>query len=588
LKGVKKNSKGGIDVKKDGFRRIAFCLMLSCTLLMGAAHSVHGEETALAYPSQGRHGMVVTGQELATRAGLDVLKRGGNAVDAAVTAAFVLAVTLPRAGNIGGGGFMLIHTAKTGEVVALDFWQKAPGKASRNMFQGKDGKVDPRLSRQSHLASAVPGTVAGLALALKQYGTLSLAQAMAPAIRYAEKGFVVNDKLSADMKAYESLLRANPSTARIFVKPDGNLYRAGDLLIQKDLARTLKAIAKDGPKVFYEGEIAKMIVRQMEARGGLITKEDLAHYVPVFRPPVSGTYRGYDVFSMYPPSSGGIPIIEILNILEGFDIGRSGHNSAATLHLTTEAMKRAFADLSEYAGDPDFIKVPVKFLTSKAYAGELRKGINTLKATPGKEIKPGKQPANEHDETTHFSVVDKEGNAVSSTYTLNGNFGNGIVVEGAGFLLNNEMDNFNLRPGRMNESGIVEGEANAIAPNKRMLTCMSPTIVRKEGKPFLVTGSPGSSRIISTNLQVIMNVIDHRMNVQEAVNAPKIHHEWLPDELRMEKGISPDTIRLLKDMGHRVVPSGPMGASSSILIDEKTGICYGASDPRREGLALGY
>lgn len=575
-------------MKKYGLPRMVLFVVLSVAVSAGLARPLRADVTALAHPSQGSHAMVVTGQELATRAGLDVLKRGGNAVDAAVTAAFVLAVTLPRAGNIGGGGFMLIRMAGTGEVVALDFWQKAPGTATRDMFQDRDGKTDPKIARQSHLSSAVPGTVSGLALALKKYGTLPLGETLAPAIGYAEEGFVVNEKLAADMKAYEALLRAHPSTAKIFIKPDGDLYGAGDRLIQKDLAQTLRAIARGGPETFYKGDIAAMIDRQMKAQGGLVTEEDLARYAPVLRPPVEGVYRGYDVLSMYPPSSGGVHIIQILNILEGFDIARSGHNSAATIHLTAEAMKRAFADLNEYLGDPDFVKVPVKGLTSKVYAAYLREGINPLKATPSKEIKAGEAPVYERDETTHFSVVDREGNAVSGTYTLNGNFGNGIVVEGAGFLLNNEMDNFNLRPGRVNESGFVEGDANAIVPNKRMLTCMSPTIVLKKGRPFLVTGSPGSSRIISTNLQVIMNVIDHKMNVQEAVNAPKVHHEWLPDELRVEKGISPDTMRLLREMGHTVVQGGPMGASSSILIDEGTGMRFGASDPRREGAAMGY
>ncbi|MFA5180628.1 MAG: gamma-glutamyltransferase [Syntrophales bacterium] len=575
-------------MKKQAFKVIALYSALCVIALTAQVQTVCGAENALVFPSQGKNGMVVAGQGAATRAGLEVLKGGGNAVDAAVTVAFVMAVTLPRAGNIGGGGFMLIHSAKTGEVAAIDYWQKASGRASRDMFLGRDGNADLHLRRQSHLATAVPGTVAGLATALNRFGTISLAQALAPAIRYAEEGFIVNEKLAADMKAYEALLRAYPATAKIFVKPDGRLYESGDILVQKDLAGTLKAIAKNGPDVFYKGAIAGLIVKQMQANGGLISGEDLAAYEPLFRTPVRGSYRGYDVISMSPPSAGGVHIIEILNILEGFDLGRSGHNSAVSIHLTAEAMKRAFADLSEYLGDPDFAKVPVKGLTSKSYAAELRAKINLLKATAGKDISPGDAPRYERDETTHFSVVDKEGNAVSSTYTLNGNFGNGIVVAGAGFLLNNEMDNFNVRPGRIDANGIREGEANAIAPNKRMLSAMSPTIVMKDGKVLLVTGSPGSSRIISTNLQVIMNVIDHGMNIQEAVNAPRVHNEWLPDELQIEKGISPDTIKLLSGMGHTVAVGAPMGAASSILIDGKTSMRYGAADPRRDGSALGY
>ena len=575
-------------MKKQAFKLITLYTALCAIALTAHVQTAYGLENALVFPSKGKYGMVVAGQEAAARTGLEVLKRGGNAVDAAVTVAFVMAVTLPRAGNIGGGGFMLIHSAETREVVSIDYWQKAPGRASRNMFMDRDGNADLKLRRQSHLATAVPGTVAGLAMALKKFGTISLAQALAPAIKYAEEGFMVNGKLAADMKAYETLLRAYPATAKIFVKPDGKLYEAGDILVQKDLAGTLKAIAKDGPDAFYKGATADLIVKQMQANGGLITGEDLAAYEPLFRTPVRGSYRGYDIISMCPPSTGGVHIIEILNIMEGFDLGRSGHNSAATIHLTAEAMKRAFADLSEYLGDPDFVKVPVKGLTSKRYAADLRAKINPFKTTAGKDIRPGDAPRHERDETTHFSAIDKEGNAVSSTYTLNGNFGNGIVVEGAGFLLNNEMDNFNVRPVRIDESGIQEGEANAIAPNKRMLSAMSPTIVMKDGKVFLITGSPGSSRIISTNLQVIMNVIDHGMNIQEAVNAPRVHNEWLPDELQIEKGISPDTIKLLSDMGHTVAVGTPMGASSSILVDGKTSMRYGAADPRREGSALGY
>lgn len=574
---------------KKGLLSIAVFFVVSCMLVvMGTAGSSLAEETAIAFPAQGKQTMVVTGQDLATRSALEVLKRGGNAVDAAVTAAFVMAVTLPRAGNIGGGGFMLIHDASKKEVIALDFWQKASGNASRNMFVGGDGRGDRKLSRESYKAVAVPGTVAGLALALEKYGTITLTKALGPAIRYAQEGFVMNTGLSADIKAYEKLLKAHPQTAKIFFKPSGEYYEAGDLFVQKDLARTLKAIAKEGPKAFYRGDIADRIARQMKANGGLVTKEDLAAYSPVIRKPVHTTYRGDDIYSMYPPSSGGVCITQVLNILEGFDLARTGHNSAATLHLVAEAMKRAFADLFVYAGDPDSVAVPVSGLTSKAYAAKLRSGIDPSRATASRDIRSGDARIYEKDETTHFSIVDGAGNAVSATYTLDGNFGSGIVVGGAGFLLNNEMDNFNINPGKSDDAGIVQGEANAISPNKRMTTAMAPTMVFRQGKLFLVTGSPGSSRIISTVLQVIMNVIDHRMNIQEAVNAPKVHHEWMPDELRIEKGISPDTVRILKEMGHNVVLHGPMGAATSIMIDPATNARYGAADPRREGLAQGY
>ena len=554
---------------------------------VGAQTAIIGKD-ALVHPVVGKNGMIVTGQELATRAGLEVLKKGGNAVDAAVTIGFVMAVTLPRAGNIGGGGFMLVNSAKTGEVVAIDYREKAPAKAHRDMYLDKDGNVDNERSRFHHLAAGVPGTVAGMAYALEKYGTISLAEALAPAINYAKKGFILNEKLANDMKASKKRLSRFPATAKIFFKPDGGFYEAGDRFVQKDLAKTLKAIAEEGPKAFYEGNIANLIAKQMKANEGLITKEDLANYKPAIRKPVHGNYRGYEIYSMCPPSSGGAHVVQILNILEDFDIGYLGHNSAATIHLMAEAMKRAYADRSEYLGDTDFVKVPLKGITSKAYADALSNQINRFRAVISKDIKPGSAPKYESAETTHFSIVDKEGNAVSNTYTINFSFGSGIVVEGAGFLLNNEMDDFSAKPGVPNAYGLIGGEANAVAPHKRMLSSMSPTIVKKDGKVYIVTGSPGGSRIITTTLQVIMNVIDHRMNIQEAVNAPRVHHQWLPDEIRIEKGISLDTVKILTDMGHTVTQKKAMGAASSILVDRESSLIYGASDPRREGLALGY
>ncbi len=574
-------------MRKTGIGAALLLLAVSLMSVLVPVSDVSAEETAIAFPVEGKRAMVVTGQELATKEALLVLKKGGNAVDAAVTAAFVMAVTLPRAGNIGGGGFMLIHNAATKEVIALDFWQKAPAAASRTMFV-RDGKADAKLSRESYIAVAVPGTVAGLAFALGNYGTISLGEALRPAIRYAEKGFVMGAGLSSDIKSYEKLLKARPGSARKFFKPSGGYYEAGDLFVQRDLARTLEALAKGGPDVFYKGDIAARIAKQMKENSGLVTKEDLAAYSPVARRPVQTTYRGHDVYSMYPPSSGGVCIAEALGILERFDLARAGHNSAAGIHLIAEASKRAFADLFVYAGDPDAVAIPVKGLMSKAYGAKLAAGIDPARATPSSQIRSGDAKVYEKDETTHFSIVDAWGNAVSATYTLNGNFGSGIVVDGAGFLLNNEMDNFNSNPGTPDGAGIIESEANAIAPNKRMITAMAPTMVFRQGKLFLVTGSPGSSRIISTVLQVILNVIDHKLNIQEAVNAPKVHHEWMPDELRVEKGISPDTMKLLEQMGHNVVLRGPMGSATSILIDPATGKRYGAVDPRREGLAEGY
>ncbi len=529
---------------------------------------------------QAQSGMIATAEPIATQIGLEILKQGGNAIDAAVTIGFTMAVTYPSAGNIGGGGFMLIHSAKTGQIIAIDYRETAPALAHRDMFLNKDGNVDTKLSRFSHLSAGVPGTVAGLALALEKYGTLSLAQALAPAINLAEKGFLVTPRLT-------QALKKSPSTQRLFLKPDGSFYQPGDILIQKDLAKTLKAIAEQGINAFYQGQIAELIVKDMERHGGLITKADLAKYQPVIRQPVHGTYRGYDIYSMSPPSSGGIHIIQILNTLEKDDIASLGHNTPATIHLMTEAMKRAYADRSKYLGDPDFIKVPITALTSKKYAAQLRAQIDTTKATPSQDISPGTLPANyESEETTHYSVIDQEGNAVSNTYTLNFSYGSRIIVQGTGFLLNNEMDDFSAKPGVPNAYGLIGGTANAIEPNKRMLSSMSPTIVLKEGKPFLITGSPGGSKIITTTLQVIMNVIDHGMNIQDAVNALRIHHQWLPDQLRVEKGLSLDTLRGLKKMGHKIVETKPMGAASSILI--KNGDYYGAADPRRGGLALGF
>lgn len=539
-------------------------------------------------PVLAKHQMVVAGEPKAAEIGLSVLREGGNAVDAAVTIGFAMAVTYPRAGNIGGGGFMLIRSAKTGRIIAVDYREKAPALAHRDMFLDEKGNPDLERARFSHLAAGVPGTVAGLALALERYGTITLKEALAPAVRLAEEGFEVSLEFSNSIKRHSRRLMTWASSKAVFFKPDGSFYEPGDLLVQKDLAKTLRAIADKGAKAFYEGEVGGLIVREMKTHGGLLAREDLANYKPVVRKPVHGTYRGYDIYSMPPPSSGGVHIIEILNVLEGYDIGSLGHNSAKTIHLMAEAMKRAYADRSRYLGDPDFVQVPAEGLISKGYAADLRKQINRSRASMSEDISPGMPPGYESDETTHYSVIDQEGNAVSNTYTLNFSFGSGIVVSGAGFLLNNEMDDFSAKPGIPNAYGLTGGVANAIEPNKRMLSSMSPTILLKGGMPFMVTGSPGGSAIITTTLQVIMNVIDHKMNIQEAVNAPRIHHQWRPDQIRMEKGISPDTVRILTEMGHKMFLEEAMGAASSILADHAQGSLHGASDPRRQGLATGY
>jgi len=548
----------------------------------------YGVDADTFHPIKEQHGMVASVDALATQAGVDVLKRGGNAVDAAIAVGYALAVTHPQAGNLGGGGFMLIRTA-SGHATTIDFREMAPIKASRDMFLDAQGNADSKKSLTSHLASGVPGTVAGFALANKEYGTLPLAQLIAPAIGLAEKGIVVNEALADDLKVYgKEVLVTHPTSKAIFYKADGQPYARGEKLVQHNLARSLRLIATNGPDAFYKGEIADEIAAEMAANGGLIGKADLANYKAVERKPISGTYRGYEVFSMPPPSSGGIHIVEILNILENFDLAKMGFGSADALQVMAEAEKHAYADRSEYLGDPDFVKVPWQALTNKAYAKTLAKQIDVNKALPSTEIKPGKLAPYESNQTTHFSVVDKQGNAVAVTYTLNTYFGSGIVAGKSGILLNNEMDDFSAKPGTPNIYGLVGGEANAVQPYKRPLSSMSPTIVAKNGKTWLVTGSPGGSRIITTVLQMVVNSIDFGMNVAEATNAPRFHHQWLPDQLRVEKGFSPDTLKLLEAKGQHVKVLPAMGSTQSIMIGPD-GTLYGASDPRSvDDLTAGY
>ncbi|MGO2135283.1 gamma-glutamyltransferase [Marinobacter sp.] len=540
------------------------------------------------HPASANHGMVATSHTLATEVALKVLEDGGNAVDAAVTAGFALAVTQPRSGNIGGGGFMLVSKGDGSEPEAIDYREKAPSGATETMYQDESGEVVQNRSRFTHLAAGVPGTVAGFAMALERHGTLPLKQALAPAIKLAREGFIVPQRFSEGLEQAKERLQRWPATLETFYKEDGSTWQAGERFRQPELADTLQRIADKGVKGFYEGETAQLIVDEMEKHGGLITQQDLEEYQPVVRNPVHGNYRGYDIYSMSPPSSGGTHIVQILNILEGYPIQEYGHNSAETIHYMAEAMKLAYADRSEYLGDTDYVDVPLKGLTSKSYAEELRQGIKPDEARPAGEIRYGQPPGYESPETTHFSVVDKWGNAVSNTYTINFSYGSGITVQGAGFLLNNEMDDFSAKPGVPNAYGLIGGEANKVEPGKRMLSSMSPTIVRKDDRNFLVTGSPGGSRIITTTLQVIMNVIDHGMNIQTAVSAPRIHHQWLPDEIRIEQGINPDTVRLLESRGHKVVSKSAMGAIQSIMIGED-GTLYGGADPRRStSSATGY
>ena len=568
---------------KQTFVGLMFFLFTTTPLF--AAPILSGDR---AVPVEAKNGMVVTSHTVATDAALAVLEQGGNAIDAAVTAGFVLAVTQPRSGNIGGGGFMLISSEKKNEVVSIDYREKAPAAASRDMFLDQDGQVDNELSRFSHRSAGVPGTVAGLAMALEKYGTLSLAEALAPAIKLAEDGFVVPPRFAQGIRSAEKRLFKYPAGEKKFLRADGNYYESGDLFVQPELAATLKRIALKGAKEFYTGKTAELIVAEMNNGDGLITQADLKKYQPKIRKPVHGSYRGFDVYSMGPPSSGGVHIVQLLNILEGYPILELGHNSAQTIHVMAEAMKRAYADRAKFLGDPDFVTVPTSGLTSKKYASKLCASIDMKHASDSGNIRHGNPVDYESNETTHFSIVDRFGNAVSNTYTINFSYGSGIVVTGAGFLLNNEMDDFSAKPGVPNAYGLIGGAANQIAPNKRMLSSMSPTIVKKEGKNFLVTGSPGGSRIITTTLQVIMNVIDHKLNPLAAVSAPRIHHQWLPDEIRIEQGISPDTIKLLQAMGHTVVQKRAMGASQTILIGED-GTFYGGADPRRStSSALGF
>ncbi|WP_144208786.1 gamma-glutamyltransferase [Shewanella donghaensis] len=532
-------------------------------------------------PVWAQHGMVASQESLATRIGVDILKQGGNAVDAAVAVGFALSVTLPRAGNIGGGGFMLVHLEKEHKTIAIDYRETAPAKAHKDIFLNEKGDVVKKLSREHGLAVGVPGTVMGFELALTKYGTMSMSEVIKPAIALADKGILINSDLASSLDGLKRRISQWPSSAKIFYKQNGDSFSVNDTLVQKDLAHSLSLIAKGGSKGFYQGETAEKIVKSIADAGGIMSMEDLKNYKVIERKPVSGQYRGYEIVSMPPPSSGGIHIIEMLNVLEHYPIEKLGHNTAQTLHLMTETMKHAYADRSEYLGDPDFNPVPVDKLISQKYADSIAKQIAYNKATPSEEIKPGDLSVYESNQTTHYSVVDKWGNAVSNTYTLNFSYGSGLVAAGTGILLNNEMDDFSAKAGIPNAYGLIGGEANAVEGHKRPLSSMSPTIVMKDGKPFLVTGSPGGSRIITTTLQVIMNVIDHKLNIAEATAAPRIHHQWFPDYIGVETSLNNDTITLLESKGHKVKTSSAMGSTQSIVISDKG--LFGASDPRRAG-----
>ncbi len=558
----------------------------SATPAAQAAAKAYDHDLDIFHPVIARNGMVASEQELASQIGLNVLKAGGNAVDAAVAMGFALAVALPNAGNLGGGGFMMLHDAKSGKDVALDFREIAPIKATRNMYLDANGNVVNGMSLYTHSAVGVPGTVAGMEHALKKWGTWPLAKVMEPAIALADKGFPVSETLAKVLAQEKANMGKWEATRAIYWK-NGAPMRPGDLLVNKDLAQSMRLIARDGAKAFYEGDIAQKIVADMARHNGPITAQDLREYKVVEREPVRGSYRGYQIVTMPPPSSGGVHLVQILNMMERWPIKDWGAGSAQTIHHMAEAMKLAYADRAEYLGDPDFVKVPVKGLTSKKYADQLAAGIDANRARTAKDIKPGKPQPYEGDQTTHYSVIDKAGNVVGVTYTLNTNFGSGIVAPGTGIMLNNEMDDFSAKPGVPNAYGLVGGDANAVQAKKRPLSSMTPTFVLKDGKPWMVTGSPGGARIITTVLQVIVNVIDHGMNPAEASAFSRVHHQWTPDELRVEEGLSPDTIAALKARGQNVAVKATMGRTQTIQMSGDE--FWGYSDPRNpDGKTLGF
>ena len=533
-------------------------------------------------PVIARSGMVVGPEQLAAEVGAQILRQGGNAIDAAVATGFALAVTYPRAGNLAGGGFMLIHLADDDRETLIDYRETAPAAASRDMFLDNEGNLDKQREYFSLQSAGVPGTVAGMLYALEKYGTLTREQALAPAIALARDGIPVSYSLFFEISASAQNLRKNPAAERQFFQPDGSAYAVGDIWRQPDLAWTLSEISEEGINGFYGGEVAQRITTEMESGGGLITAQDLADYRVVERQPVRGTYKDFEIVSTPPPSSGGVHIVQMLNILEGYDLQAMGHNSAAYIHHLTESMKLAYADRSLYLADPDFVDVPVTQLIDKAYAEQQRQRIDSNVATPSVDIAPGQLLGSESTETTHYSVADRFGNVVSNTYTLNFSFGSNIVVPGTGMLLNNEMADFASSPGSANAFGLVQGEANKIEPGKRPLSSMSPTIVFRAGEPWLATGSPGGSVIISTVLQTTLNAMVFDMNIATAAAEPRMHHQWMPDVLKMEEGFSLDTVRLLQAMGQNVdMASRTTGRTNSIMLDE--GWLYGSSDTRRPG-----
>ncbi|KKI47230.1 gamma-glutamyltransferase [Hafnia alvei] len=575
---------------------------LSLALLQGA--------NAASMPAvEAKNGMVVSSQHLASQVGVDILKMGGNAIDAAVAVGYAQAVVNPCCGNIGGGGFMTIHLAN-GEDTFINFRETAPAAASANMYLDENGNVKKGASLYGYLAAGVPGTVLGLDTAQRKYGKLTRQQVMEPAIKLARDGFILNRGDTDILDTTIAKFRDDPEAARIFLRPNGDPLQPGDRLIQADLANTLESIAQNGPDAFYQGKIPQAVEAAAKKGGGILTAKDFADFRIAETAPITCSYRGYKFVSAPPPSSGGVTLCEILNVLEGYDLKASGFNSAQTIHTMTEAMRHAYMDRNTFLGDPAFVKNPTEKLLSKEYAAEIRKQIQPEIATPSSRVQPGMEP-HEKPETTHYSIVDHSGNAVSTTYTINGRFGSVVIAPGTGFFLNDEMDDFTVKVGEQNMYGLVQGATNAIAPGKRPLSSMTPTLVTKDGKVFMVVGSPGGSRIITITLQTVLNVIDHGMAPQEAVDAPRIHHQWLPDEVYFEqRGLSADTQKLLQERGYKLVEQTPWGAAELIMVGlpgaagvssessgndsavsgkVREGFIYGANDVRRpSGSAVGY
>ncbi len=576
-------------------RPIVSTLVLGLALIVSPVAPVGSRITLAASrePVRAKHGIVASTNEIASRVGVDIMKQGGNAVDAAVAVAFALAVTHPAAGNLGGGGFMMIRL-KSGKTTAIDYREMAPAAATRNIYLDQNGNLieGEGGSLVGYRAAGVPGTVRGMALALQKYGSGKFLwpQLILPAMRLASDGFIVNRALAQSLRGNSDYLSQYPETKRIYLN-GGRYYNEGDLFRQPDLAATFGRLYKSGPNEFYGDQTARLIVDDVKRHNGLITMADMARYEAKEREPLRGTYRGHQVISMPPPSSGGAVLIEMLNILEGYELGKMEPSSSERYHLMTEAMRRAFADRAEFMGDTDFVKVPIAGLIEKSYATKLRSTINLDRVSPSVEIHSGQPVGYESEETTHFTVVDAEGNAVANTYTLNNSYGSAAVAKGTGIILNDEMDDFAAKPGTPNMYGLIQGERNAVAPRKRPLSAMTPTFVlRKDGSLWFTVGSPGGPTIINTALCVITNVVDHGMNIQQAIDFPRIHHQWLPDELIFEPyGLSGDTQRALIARGHKLARPRYLGDAEGIMIEEKTGMRLGATDPRRsDGPAIGY